>query len=255
MEINVNAVWLIAALLAFVRAVAWLVVVPPFQSKTTVPRIVLIGVAAGLAILSAPQVQTAGVPTDTAGLIGAVVLQVVIGVSLGFSVQILLSTISSAGTLVDLFGGINPPPAMDPLSENQMPILGQFYEQIAIVLLFVTNGELLLVRGFEASFGVRGFQLSSGTSVAQILVSDLATFFVAALEIAAPILVVLFATQIGLAMLSKAVPQLNAWWLGLPLQIVLSLVLVGLSLRVLPGYMSNLLARAVHDMTALIGLH
>lgn len=255
MQINVDAVWLIALLLAFVRAGAWLVVVPPFQRRSTVPPIALVGVAAGLAVLSASQVEAQGVPTDTPGLIGAVVLQVVIGIALGFSVQILLSAMPAAGSMVDLFGGINPPPAMDPLSENQMPLLGQFYEQVAIVLLFVTNGELLLVRGFEASFAMKTFHLSSGTYVAQVLVSDLATFFVATLEIVAPILIVLFAAQIGLAMLAKAVPQMNAWWLGLPLQIILSLVLVAVSLRVLPGYMSNLLSRAVQDMTTLIGLH
>ena len=255
MEVSLNAVWLLAALLAFVRAAAWLVVMPPFQSRTTVPPIALVGVAGGLAILSAPQVMSQGVPTDTGGLVGAVVVQVVLGVALGFCVQILLSTISSAGIMVDLFGGINPPPAMDPLSQNQIPILGQFYEQMAIVLLFVTNGELLLVKGFEFSFSVTTLHLTSSAVMAHVLVSDLATFFVASLEIAAPIIVVLFAAQVGLAMLSKAAPQMNAWWLGLPLQIMLSLVLVAVTVRVLPGYLSHLLARAAQDMTTMIGMH
>ena len=66
--------------------------------------------------------------------------------------------------MVDLFGGLNLPPAVDPLSENQTPMIGQFYEQVGVALLFITNGELLLVRGFETSFGAAGLTMRSQPS-------------------------------------------------------------------------------------------
>ena len=253
MRVDVDPLWLLAFLLAFVRALAWLVVVPPFSNAKTVPRTALLGVACGLAILAVPQIEHGSIPTSTAGLVGAIVLQIVTGAAMGLSVLMLLSAVSAAGGLVDLFGGINPPPSVDPLSENQTPVIGQFYEQVAMVLLFVSNGELLLVRGFETSFGAAGLTLSSSAQASNVLSADLATFFTATLEIAAPLIVVLFATQISLAMLAKAAPLVNVWVLGFPIQALLSLALVAIGIKVLPGYLDHLVVRAVQDGLVLMG--
>ena len=134
-------------------------------------------------------------------------------------------------------------------------MIGQFYEQVAMVLLFVTNGELLLVRGFETSFGAAGLTLSSSANASNVLSADLATFFTATLEIAAPLVVVLFATQISLAMLAKSAPQINVWILGFPVQALLSLLFVAVGIKVLPGYLNNLVARALQDTGVLLGRH
>jgi flagellar biosynthetic protein FliR len=254
-NLNVDPEWLLAFFLAFIRALAWLVVVPPFSNRQTVPRIALIGIAGGLGILAVPQIAHTHIPTDTAGLIGAIVLQIFTGAALGLCVLVLISAITAAGGLIDLFGGLNLPPAVDPLSENQTPMIGQFYEQVAMVLLFVSNGELLLVRGFETSFGAAGLTLSSTATATNVLTADLATFFTATLEIAAPLIVVLFATQISLAMLSKAAPQMNVWILGFPIQALMSLLFVAIGIKVLPGYLNNLVARALQDGGVLLRGH
>jgi len=252
-NLNLDPIWLLAFFLAFIRALSWLVVVPPFSNQHVVPRMALVGIAGGLGLLAAPQVAHTHLPTDTGGLIGAVVLQIFTGAALGMAVRILLSAVSAAGGLIDQFGGVNPPPSLDPLSENQTPIIGQFYEQVAMVLLFITNGELLLVRGFETSFGAAGLTLSSAGPVSNVLTADLATFFTATLEIAAPLIVVLFATQVSLAMLAKAAPQMNVWILGFPIQAIMSFVFVAIGIRVLPGYLANLISRAMQDAGSLIG--
>jgi flagellar biosynthesis protein FliR len=254
-QLNVDPEWLLAFFLAFIRALAWLIVVPPFSNKQIIPRIALIGVAGGLGILAVPQIAHSHIPTDTAGLIGAVCLQIFTGATLGLCVLVLISAVTAAGGMIDLFGGLNLPPAVDPLSENQTPMIGQFYEQVGMVLLFVTNGELLLVRGFETSFGAAGLTLSSTATASNVLTADLATFFTATLEIAAPLIVVLFATQISLAMLAKSAPQMNVWILGFPIQALMSLLFVAIGIKVLPGYVDNLVARAVQDGTALFGGH
>lgn len=253
MQIDVSATWLIAFLLATVRAGAWFVVVPPFSSRGMIPPVALVGVAAGFGILSAPLLQAQGVPTTTPSLIGAVVVQVFTGAALGMVVNILISTAAAAGGMVDQFGGINPPPSTDPLSESQQPLFGQLYSQVGILCLFVSNGELLLIRGFELSFQTHGLTSGSAQGVAGAVVGDLATFFAASLEIAAPVVVVLFALQVALALVAKAAPQLNAWWLGMPVQILLSLLLSAVAIRLLPAYMSDLVDRAVHDTRLLLG--
>jgi flagellar biosynthetic protein FliR len=257
-QVDLSAPWLIAVLLGTVRAAAWLAVVPPFSTAMTggIPRTALMGVAVGLGVLSAPLLLAQGVPSTTPGLVGAVVLGVFIGAALGFVVRVLVSAVSGAGSLVDLLGGITPLPAYDPISASEIPIMGQLFDQVAIVVLFASNGELLVVQGFETSFQVSRAPIDhfGGTILPQVLVNGLATFFTAALEIAAPVLVVLFSLQIALALLAKAAPQLNAWWLGLPLQVVLALVLSAFALRVIPGALANLVQIMVGDLRALLGL-
>ncbi len=253
MTISVDPRWLLAWLLAFVRAGAWLAVVPPFSNRRVIPAPALVGVAGALALLAAGHIPPGAVPTDTPGLIGAVVLQAFTGLVLGLPIMILLSAVASAGGMVDLFGGINLPPSLDPLSQNQTPLMGQLYEQVALVLLFVSDGELLIVHGFVASFGANGLALTSTARLASLFTGDLATCFLAGLEMAAPIILVLFATQVVLALLAKAAPQMNVWLLGFPLQVLLSLVLVAVGITVLPGYLSNIVGRALQDMGALLG--
>ena len=255
MSINVDPIWLLSFMLVLVRALAWLVIVPPFSNRSVIPTPALIGIAGGLAILGAQIVPPTAVPTDTASLVGSLVIQVFTGVVLGLPIRILLSAVASAGSMIDLFGGLNLPPSQDPLSENQVPILGQLYEQVGILILFVTNGEMLMVKGFMASLGKNAVTLNTSDVLANVFTNDLATYFTATLEIAAPLIAVLFATQIGLALLAKAAPQMNVWLLGLPLQALMSLAFVAIGLRVLPGYMTNIVSRIGQDMTVIVQGH
>lgn len=253
MQLAVNAPWLIAFLLVLARALAWMMMVSPFSSRSTMPTIVTVGVAAGLAILVAPQINHAGLPHTTAGVLGALVLQLMTGLALGFVVQLLLSAVMAAGTFLDLTGGLSLPPSMNPLSGEETALMGQFYSQVMIFLLFTSNGYLLMIEGFIHSFSGPGFTLAASKTVAAVIVTDFGVFFTSAIEIAGPILVVLFAAQVVLALLSKAAPQANVWILGFPFQIFLVLLLVGLTVTGLPNDVANLLSRGVGDGARMFG--
>lgn len=253
MSIPLNYFWLASFLIVLARSVAWLLSFPPFSSRAVIPPMATIGVAAGLSILIAPTIPASSIPTTTNALIGDLVFQVLTGIALGFVVNVLLSTVAAAGGMLDLIGGLNLPTSIDPLGLEQAPILGQFYEQIMIVLLLMSGGFLYMIRGFMRSFTMSGFTLGSSNRVALVLIDDLSTFFVSALEIASPVLVVLFATQIVLGMLSKAAPQINVWIMGMPLQIFLSLIMVAIAVNSLPGFIENILARIIADTAHLFG--
>ncbi len=74
------------------------------------------------------------------------------------------------------------------------------------------------------------------------------TFFAAAVEMAAPVIVVLFCTQILLALLAKAAPQINVFVFGMPLQILVALIGVGLAIMALPNDVANLVGRAMSQL-------
>jgi flagellar biosynthetic protein FliR len=251
--LDLNYVRLIAFLLVLVRAVAWLFVVPPFSDRNVIPSTVTMGIGAGLGVLIGPSIPASQIPTDDIGLIAAIVVNVTTGVAMGFLVNMLLTTVTTAGSLVDVSGGLNLPPAIDPLSTNQTPMIGQFYQQVALLLLFVSGGYLILIEGFARSFTAPGFTLAHSNTVADVLISDLGTYFLSAVEIAAPILVVLFATQVVLALISRAAPQMNVWILGMPIQIFLALTVVAIGISILPGEMGGIVSRITSDSGALFG--
>jgi flagellar biosynthetic protein FliR len=252
MQISLDAPWLIAFFLALVRASVWLMMVPPFSVSAVIPPQGVVGIAAGLAFLEAPRLVAAGgVPADTASFIGAVVIQVFTGLALGFIVRTIISAFSAGGSFASLFGGLALPPSMDVLENTQTLLFGQFYEMIAILLLFASNGEMILVRGFMTSFNTPGLSVGSFGPVASVATSEVATFFVASMEIVAPILAVLFVAQVVIALMAKAAPQVNAWWLGLPLQVILSLMLVAIGIRTMPAYLAQAVERALSGMASL----
>ncbi len=86
-----------------------------------------------------------------------------------------------------------------------------------------------------------------------VVVKGVTIFFGAAFQIAVPVLAVMFLSQIVLGILVKVAPQLNAMMFAFPLQILLSLVLIFLSLALLPAILSEGLRYAFIAERDLVG--
>jgi flagellar biosynthetic protein FliR len=236
---------IIAFLLALVRASAWVVIAPPFNNRM-IPNQVKAGLAAALALAAAPHLAPhVSVNMDTPSLIGAIVVQVGVGLVLGFLANVLMSALQTAGSLIDLFGGFTIASAYDPLAQNQSAIFGRIYQLLMITLLFAINGHLLLVKGFLTSFDIIGATGLHTGGWSDMLLKNVTMFFLASVEIAAPLLGALFLSEVVLGLLSRAAPQLNVLALGFPLKILLTLSLIVLVLPLLPNAVTTLLHQAL----------
>lgn len=244
MVIEANPAYLTGFLLAIVRTSAWLVLVPPFNTRA-IPAMVKIGVAAAIALPVAGGMGDAAPVLEAGPLLAAVVLQVVIGLSLGFTVFLLFSAVQAAGELIDLFGGFTVAPAFDPLSNSQSSTFGRFYQLLATTLLFVINGHVLLIRGFMRSFDAVSVTGPTLEDFSSNLLNTIGLFFIAAIEIAAPLLAALFLAEVGLGLLARAAPQMNVFMIGFPIKILVTLLLGGLALPLLPGSITSLLGQAL----------
>jgi flagellar biosynthetic protein FliR len=251
MTFHLSATFAVALVLAFVRSVAWITICPPFSNRS-IPMMLKIGFAGAIAFFAAGTLQHDPLPMSDAQVLTEIVIQAVVGVVLGFVVSLFVTTMVAAGSLIDLFSGLNLPQAIDPLSQQQTAIFGQFYNLVVTTLLFTSGAAIVIVEGFVKSFHAVGTSLPSTTagSVAQTITGDVVTFFAAAVEIAAPVIVVLFCTQILLALLAKAAPQINVFVFGMPLQIAVALIGVGVAIVALPSDVVNLVGRA---MTQIFG--
>lgn len=253
MSITIDPNLVVGFLMALTRAAAWVVVTPPFATRT-VPAQVKIGLAAALALSVVGPAQAHAVPLDTGSLVGAAVTQVAIGVTMGFIGVVIFAAVQAAGGLLDLFGGFAMAQVFDPQSNVQTSLFGRFYNLLAVTLLFSIGGHLLLVRGFMRSFEAvptSGFQAGG---VADLLTDGVGLLFIAAIEIVAPLLAALFLADVAMGLLNRAAPEMHVFLLGLPVKILLTLTLTGLALPLLPGAVSTLVDRIVRDGLSIVGI-
>lgn len=238
--------------LAVVRASAWVLVVPPFNTRM-IPVQAKIAFAVALAIPVAPKIAATAPSPEVGPLVLATLLQIAVGLALGFVVQLLFAALQAAGELIDLFAGFTIAATYDPFTNANQAVFGRFYQLLAMALLFALDGHVLLVHGFLQTFEAVPSQLPDMAASVGELIDALGLFFLSALEIAAPVLGALFLAEVSLGLLSKAAPQMNVFTLGFPIKILLSLGLVGLALPLLPHAVEALVRAAVRSGNLIVG--
>jgi flagellar biosynthetic protein FliR len=152
-----------------------------------------------------------------------------------------------AGDLIDMFGGFTLSYAFDPLSTTQSSVFGRFYNLIAVTLLFASDGHQMVLHGFLQSY--RTLPLDGALSLAnlsRLLTDGLGEMFLAGLQIAGPLIAVLFLTDVAFGLLNRVAPSLNAFALGFPAKIFLTVALAGTAIAVLPNALENLIRKAVY---------
>ncbi|BAL92857.1 putative flagellar biosynthesis protein [Actinoplanes missouriensis 431] len=253
MNFEVATAEFLAVMLGTVRTGAWMMLCPPFSSRL-IPVQVKALLSVGLTLPMAPYLRDTVPSLDTQDLIFSAALQFFVGATLGFITLMLFAALQAAGDLLDLFGGLTLASAYDPLSLSQSSIFGRFYNLVAVTLLFASDGHQLILRGFLQSFRTMpldtGFNTETST---QLLVRGVAEMFLAGLQIAGPLIAVLFLADVALGLLNRVAPALNAFQLGFPVKIFLVVTLSGLAITMLPAVLNVLVEKAVTVVVRLGG--
>jgi flagellar biosynthetic protein FliR len=238
--LTLDFAFLEAVALASVRIIAFLVIAPPF-SHNAFPLRVKGMLALGIAVAVGPGVARGYVSPDTGGFILSLLENLAIGALLGFLVMVVFSAVQSAGNLIDLFGGFQLAQAFDPQSMINGAQFARLFNITAIALLFATGGYQLIIGGIAKSFTAlpigEGVQLAAPVHA---LTDAVGQMLVAALQIAGPLIVVLFLADAGLGLVTRVAPALNAFALGFPLKILITLTLVSVVFVALPRIVESL---------------
>lgn len=253
MILTVDGAQLTALLLASVRVATWLIVVPPFSTRG-IPSTAKVILALGLSLSMAPTLATEALPSTTPGLLLATASQALIGLAMGYVTMLLFSAIGAAGALIDLFGGFALASAWDPLGMNMNTVFGRFHQMLATILLMASGGHLLVIGGLLSTF--KYLPLTSMPDISNwdaVLVTAFSMFFTVAVQMALPMIAVLFVADLALALLTKVAPQLNALNVMFPAKVGLTLLLLGLSFPMLPGAVDHLVELANEAMASMAG--
>jgi flagellar biosynthetic protein FliR len=251
MDLQVSEATLVALLLGTARATGFVLMAPPFNSRSiAVP--VKAAFALALSVTMSAHIA-ATLPAITPGFLAVTaVTEVVIGAALGFVVQVLFTAVQMAGDIIDVTGGFSLQPAYDPLAMTQNAAIGRLHYLLAITLLFTSGGHLLIVKGFATSY--QGLPLGGAVPAAQlahVMLTAFTMMFVAALQIAGPMVAVLLLADVALALMSRAAPALNIFQMGFPVKIMLTLTMLGLTFPLLPAALDTLMQHAAQAMVSL----
>lgn len=249
MRIEIANAQLVTLLLVSARILAWSLVAPPMATGGA-PKVVKVMLSVGLGLAIVPLAQSHAPAAEFVPMAGSLLEQILIGAGLGFLTRLVFTAVEAAGGLLDLFGGFSLSAAYDPLTTTMTSILGKFYGLLCTTLIFATNAHLLIFQGFLRTFS--SVPLDASLSLAQLdrtITHAVPTMFVDALQIAGPLIVVLFIADIALGVLNRIAPQLNAFSMSFPVKIGLTLLLVGMGFTLMPGIVTQL----AHNANRLVG--
>ena len=252
MSLDLPAALVLALLLTSTRAAAFLVLAPPFSSRAVPgPVKALLAVAISLPVL--PTVGGAVPALETAAVVSAVLVQAFTGAALGFLCYLVFVAVQAAGDLIDVFGGFSMAQVFDPLTQSGNAVFGRLYQWTALTLLLVSGGYTIVLRGFLRSYRAVGLDagLDLGT-LASVLSGGVGQLLLAAVQIAAPLVAVLFLADVALGLLTRAAPALNAFALGPPFKILLTLMTGSVVFVVLPHLVDGRVERIVATLVQVL---
>ncbi len=217
----------ILLILAFIR-ISSMMVAAPFFNNPAVPLRVKILLSLLIAFFLLPLLPPPASPLqfDAAALVGTVFQEVLIGLLIGFTLNLLFLALRFAGGMLDIDMGFQTASLFN-LDVGIPTLLGELYFLVGLMLFLLLNGHLYLIESVAASLKVlpiNTFALTPPTI--QFLIHATGITFLIALKIAAPILIALFITNLALALLARVAPQTNIFILSFQLKIAVGLLLL-----------------------------
>lgn len=233
--------------------ISGMIVTAPLFSTFPIPPMVKVGLSALSAFIMYPLILNYSnfqVPHDlvTMGLL--VFKELFVGILIGFCAGIIFVGIQIGGQLLSLQMGLTIAEAMDPVTKQHVPIIGQYYLFTASLVFIYLNGYQWLFNAVYDSYKTIPISLNFEftTQIVDKILIFIGQLFPIAFGIIMPIFALLFITDIALALVSKMMPQMNIFMVGLPLKIYVGLFFMAIYIIPTASYLSGLIQTLLDNM-------
>jgi len=218
---NFYAEKLIVFLLVFLRTGSMFMTAPLYGHES-IPVQLRIWTAGFFAFAIFPLIaaSTPSVPMDLGSLVVLAIQEIIIGCAIGFSLGIIFHGVVYAGELFGIVMGFSIANVLDQQNGFDVPVIGQIQYIVTIFIFLILNGHLFLIQALKMSYDavpVSGLKLSGG--VVDTFVRMTGMVFLSAVKIGAPVIVSLFLTDVLLGVMARMVPQVNVFFVGMPLKV------------------------------------
>lgn len=224
-------------LLVFCRITSFFVVAPVFSSRN-IPGQFKIGLSFFITFITLGTIGGSGGITFDSLYLLAIIRELLVGIMLGFAANLFFTAVQIAGSFIDIQIGFGIANVIDPMTGVSSPILGNLKYMMAVLLFLSFNGHHFLLEAIMKSYQWvpltnEVFAKIYSGQVSEFMVTTFSTVFSLSLQMAAPLIVAFFLTDVGLGLLARVAPQFNIFMLGMPLKIVIGFLLLML---LFPGF-------------------
>jgi flagellar biosynthetic protein FliR len=244
-------------MLVFVRLVTMLLVIPIF-SQRSLPTQYRAALAFFLAILISPILLPSFKPLEVTNVLQfgwLVIKEVMIGLSIGYMTLSLFAGVGFAGNIVDMQMGFSMLSLPNPINPGSMLTASGMMQTLILSIVFLAlNGHYFLFLAIEKSFHIvpPGQVVFPAETVATMAVETLIRIYEVAIRIAAPVLIVLLVTSITLGIVAKTMPQMNIFFVGMPLKIGVGFITLIFALPVVVKIFESVLHQLYEDIWILL---
>ena len=215
----------------FIRISTFVVALPAFGGAF-VPRRIRALLAMALTIMIAPLVTHDLAPTEILSLGGVIraLQEAAMGLIMGFVVQIVFDAITLGAQTISMSMGLGFAVFIDRVSGVNVPVIGQLYLMLAMLIFLTVNGHLALIQMLYDSFQSAPIgSVYLNPTDAQAVLTWSSQLFVGAMRIALPAVTTLLVVNLSFGVMSRAAPSMNLFAVGFPISMLLGFVVLYLS--------------------------
>ena len=253
MQIDVSFLPALAAafLLSFARIGTMVMLLPGLGELTVSPRVRLTLALALTAVIMPLHRGDYQIDLRAFGpLLLTLVQEILIGVVLGMLSRLTIAALQIAGSVVAQQMGLGFVTAVDPTQGQQGVIVGNFLGVLGVTLIFATDMHHLVIAALNDSYTLfRPGEIPIIGDVASLLSTTVAGTFRIGVQLAAPFLVFGLLFNLGLGVLSRLMPQMQVFFIGLPLSILLGFLILILVLGAMMMTFLDYVEGVLHVMT------
>lgn len=165
-----------------------------------------------------------------------------IGLLIGFGARLVFEGFAMAGSFIGLQMGMAIMTVFDPTHEEQQPIISNLWIMVVVVFFLVTNSHYFLIETLFYNFKM--IKLGAATlkpGIGQTIISGGSVIYDLALKFAAPSMIFLLTVDVAIAFMARVMPQLNIFFISLPLKLGIGIILLIISLRIFQGLFSYII--------------
>jgi flagellar biosynthetic protein FliR len=175
------------------------------------------------------------VPDNIVGYVAATLAETAIGAIIGLAASLIFAAIELGGFIAAEQVGLAISHVFDPMSNEESSLIGQVYFFFGVTIFALVGGQHMLLRAVSASFNIVPLaSLPGGSGWAGVVGIDMAgQMFVTAVRISAPAVVALMMTTIVMAIVARAVPEMNIFNIGFAVRLGVGLGVLALTVPAL----------------------
>ena len=255
MRIDISLLPLLAAafMLVFARIGAMVMLLPGL-GETNIPVRIKLAIALLLTLIILP-LHRADYHIDMgsmAALLVMMIYEILIGIVLGATARVTLSALQVSGAVIAQQLGLGFVTSVDPTQGQQGVLIGNFLTLLGITMLFATDSHHLVIAALNDSYSIfsPGEMVSSG-DVAALATRAFAAAFRLGMQLSAPFLVFGLVFNVGLGVLARLMPQMQVYFVGVPLSIMAGFLIFGVVLAAMMGSFLDYFIAVMHELIPL----